>query len=390
LDKALEFRKDVLTKMGSSAEEIAELLDYNESVFREPDDLETQQFPITSEAHLEAWRGYFETSQKVGPFEALKSVLPQFRFPIEEGMSENPMYKGACRRGLDVGYPEGLNLNHPETIDFFIHPTMAGEIPVLIFGDRADFLDCYRALTMRNEPKPIKDAVGAVIIGGYNNWDRILTYRRRWQATNPDHDWDVAFKELIPQKHLYKDRFILLSDGPYSGVAGADLGFSEEEWRRLSRTIRLEHECAHYFSKRILNSMRNNLIDELMADYAGIVAATGSFKADWFLRFLGLEAFPNFRESGRLSQYRGSLSDGAFKTLQALAHAAAHQVEQFDRSHFSDSGHTAATRAATLLAISRLTMEQIGSDRGSELLAEHYPENLNFGSGDTNAGPPPS
>lgn len=72
--------------------------------------------------------------------------------------------------------------------------------------------------------------------------------------------------------------------------------------------------------------MRNNMRDELIADYQGIVAANGGrYRADWFLRFIGLEAFPEYRQGGRLQNYRGQppLSDGAFKILQVLVKDAA-------------------------------------------------------------------
>ena len=46
--------------------------------------------------------------------------------------------------------------------------------------------------------------------------------------------------------------------------------------------------------------MRNNLHDELIADYAGITAAIGHYRAAWFLRFLGLEDYPTYRPGGRL------------------------------------------------------------------------------------------
>ncbi len=80
--------------------------------------------------------------------------------------------------------------------------------------------------------------------------------------------------------------------------------------------------------------MQNNLLDELIADYQGIVAAVGHYRADWFLRFVGLESFPNYREDGRLQNYRGQppLSNQAFKILQALVVAAAQNLEQFDRT----------------------------------------------------------
>jgi uncharacterized protein DUF7005 len=90
----------------------------------------------------------------------------------------------------------------------------------------------------------------------------------------------------------------VLGSGPYSGAAAADVGLDEAEWTRSSIAIRLEHECTHHFTRRVLGSMRNRLADELIADYMGIVAATGRFRADWLVRFLGLERYPIYRPVG--------------------------------------------------------------------------------------------
>jgi hypothetical protein len=91
---------------------------------------------------------------------------------------------------------------------------------------------------------------------------------------------------------LYQDRLIILSAGPYSNVTASNLGLTETEWQQLSLKIRLEHESTHYFTRRFFGSMRNNIADELIADYRGIVAALGYYRSDWFLHFVGLESFP--------------------------------------------------------------------------------------------------
>ena len=88
----------------------------------------------------------------------------------------------------------------------------------------------------------------------------------------------------MPQRGLYQDRFLILSTGPYSNVAAREVGLSDSRWRETSTAIRLEHECTHYFTLRVFGSMRNNLLDELIADFMGITAADGRYRSDWFLR----------------------------------------------------------------------------------------------------------
>ncbi|MCU0534468.1 MAG: hypothetical protein MUD14_11310 [Hydrococcus sp. Prado102] len=364
----LALRQQVLTTYGASSFEIEELLAYNHNIFDRSSLKLPIQFPLPSEPHITAWEGYAAEARQVGAFEALKRVLVQFRFPIEEGISETENYRAATRKGVsleNISEATGLVLHKPEKLQLFVHESLAGAIPVLQTPHREDFVTLVRALTMRNEPKPVPAAMGACIVSGFNNWDRIRQYRRQWETVNPSNiseaSWLEEFGRLLPQKQLYQDRFIILSGGSYSNVCASDMKLDELEWRRLSLTIRLEHECTHYFTRRLFGSMRNNLLDELIADYRGIVAAVGCYRADWFLRFLGLESFPDYREGGRLQNYRGqpSLSDRAFKILQALVKDAAENLQRCERELESLSG-----QPLMLIALTCLTLEELASPEG--------------------------
>jgi hypothetical protein len=115
-------------------------------------------------------------------------------------------------------------------------------------------------------------------------------------------------------------------------VPASRLGLTDEGWQALSLAIRLEHECAHYFTRRVLGSMTNTLHDELIADYVGITLANGEYRPEWLLHFMGLENHPRYRTSGRLGSYRGDppLSESAFRILQSLVVSAAQALSTLD------------------------------------------------------------
>jgi hypothetical protein len=403
-----EFRTKVLTDFGASRSEIDELLDYNQNVFDCSSLKFLPQFPLVSEPHLSVWEEYASEASAIGAFKTLQSVLVQLKFPIQKDISQSYNYRAATLRGIateDLGEATGLILKQPEKLQLQIYSSLAGAIPVLFtsdslreartansrgadsevsseykapfrrierrdsFASREDFVSLVQALTKRNEPVPIPDSMGACLVAGYNNWDRIDRYRRQWQSEyagdRSETDWQEEFQRLIKQKELYQDRFIIVSDGFYSGVSASALGLSESQWRSLSLTIRLEHECTHYFTRRLFNSMRNNLLDELIADYRGIVAAIGFYRADWFLHFLGLESYPHYREGGRMQNYRGQppLSDRAFTILQALVKAAAENLEGcFCNSKLDRQP------ALAIASLSNLTLEELASDEMDSLL----------------------
>lgn len=371
-----EYRSDVLASFGATAPEIEELLLYNKNVFVHDSGQEPAILPLPDEPFVAAWEGYAAEAKEKGVYEVLKRRFIQFKFPIRKDISQSDYYQAATLRlgsAEDMPHATGLVLERPDRLELSLHQTPAGRIPILLTRHREDFVTLVRALTGKNEPVAVPKAMGAIMVAGYNNWDRIFTYRKQWEAVNPENCseecWKEEFRRIIQQKELYQDRFMILSDGAYSAVPAWELGLAEEEWKSLSLVIRRDHECAHYFTRRLFSSMRSNMMDELMADYMGIVAAAGHYKAYWFLRFVGLENFPDYREGGRLENYRGSppLTDGAFRILQALVKSASEKLEEFDRKN-SANIRSRAGKALMLAALARLTLEELASKDADSFL----------------------
>jgi hypothetical protein len=370
-----------LVSFGASTGEVEELLAYNENVF-DLDALTSKvRLPLPDEPFVAFWAEAERAARTRGAFAVLREHLPQLRFPIRAGISETADYRAATRRGADVetlAEATGLELERPEAIEIVIYPSPAGRIPLLICRRREEFTALLQALTRRNEPEPIPAAQGALMVSGYNNWSRVGELRRRWEALDPEAresaTWAEELQRLQGRRELYQDRFILLSDGPYSAVPAADLGLGEAEWREMSLAIRRDHECTHYFTRRLFVSMRNNALDELIADYAGLVGATGRFRAGWFLRFVGLEDFPRYRAGARLDLYRGKppLSDGAFRVLQALVARAAANLERFDAGR--DGGSRPQETARTVAALASLRLEDLAADGAEERLSRAVAE----------------
>ncbi len=367
-------RAQILHSLGARDPELQALLEYNEADF----DLSGLQtlgsLPLPSEPHVQAWASYAIAAQAQGSlFEVLQNKLMPFRFPIQAGISQTAEYRSATLRGIppDPSQP-GLQLAQPQALQLVIHPTLAGEIPILIAAERADFESLVRALLHKNEPVVVPAAIGAYMVAGIPNWDRIAQLRQAWVGQHPGQPWGRYFREqVVPHKALYQDALMLLSDAPYSGIPAATMGLAEPDWRKLSLLIRREHESTHYLTRRILGRMRNNLMDELMADYRGIVAAVGRFRADWFLLFLGLEDFPTYRAGGRLEHYRGipPLSDSAFQLLQQMVVQAAHHLESVDRKL---TNRDPISQMALILALAGLTLEElVASEAVAHILSQY-------------------
>jgi hypothetical protein len=151
-------------------------------------------------------------------------------------------------------------------------------MPVLSTPKWSDFCLLVNALAHRCEPDPLAQGVHAHAVGGLIHWGLIRRYGPKSRA-----------------------RFILLHKGPYGSVGASEVpGYPDAaSWQMASTALRLEHELTHLATKRLLGEMRLNLLDELIADCMGMVAALGQFDAQLFGRCLGLDPHGDPLAGGR-------------------------------------------------------------------------------------------
>jgi hypothetical protein len=385
----LDARRRVLDACGASPDDRDALLAYGAGMTSRAD-CAALTFPLQDEPHLARWTAYEQDAREpgVGAFEALRRRFVQLRFPIASGMSQEDAYRRATLRGQFEAaddFAPGLTLAAPHTLTLTLEATIAGHIPVIVTGPREDFATLARALTERNEPAAVPPSMGACIVSGLNNWDRVARHRAQWESELPaaerpddadalDEAWKAEFRVLATQKALYQDRCIILSRGPYSAVSAQDAGLPEAEWLERSLVIRREHECTHYFTWRVFGAMRNNLLDELIADFVGIVRGFGTYRPELALRCLGMENPDRYRPGGRLENYRGTppLSDAAFGVLQRLAVRGVRNLDALSRLRAGDLANLAALARLTC-ALFSCTLEEIAAEQMPHAVSASLP-----------------
>ena len=162
-------------------------------------------------------------------------------------------------------------LQQEETLRILFAETLGGRLPVIVPGNRDDFL-----------------RVEALLNGREDLADFPVTVN--------------AFTMQARAKNIRNHRVILLGQAPYSNVPANLLGLDEEEWIERSCRLRFAHECAHYETLRLFGGMQNHALDEIVADAMGQLAAFGNFSAARQRLFFGLEQGTG-RCTGRLSFY---------------------------------------------------------------------------------------
>ncbi len=323
--------RQVVARHGGSDAVAEELLAYQARRFAFTDPGVEHPWPPPEEPHVDWWRQLLRGSGAEGgpsraPWDSLTEAFPQLRFPVLRGLSETTIYRAAVRRGqLPEGAASRLALRSPEGVEVSLLPTAAGQLPMLVAPGREDFEALFQALTARNEPVEVPSNLGACLVSGIVNWQRVRRYRQEWESRQGSTfllhaGWELEMAKLRQKKELYQDRFLLLSRSTYSGLSAPEVGLGEADWQDISLRLRQEHEATHYLLQRTYPGLVPQVVDEVLADLAGIVEVFGSYRPELALRFFGLEAFPDYRPGGRLELYLGDppLPPAAFEILQGL------------------------------------------------------------------------
>lgn len=218
-----------------------------------------------------------------------------FLAPWREWISLIPLSGAAEILNRCVIPSRPVHFRTPDSVRIEIYPSAAGDIPIITLGDDRDFEEFVTNLVYKGERPEGLSKMGASFI------------------------------------HGKEQRFIVLSEKPYSNVPAQWMGLDGEEWRQRSMILRREHECAHYYTCRYYGLSRDHLHDELMADFLGIYAAFGRYEARWFKHFMGVDETPA-SPGGRLTLYTAGLSPKVKEAVGEAARLCADALEAWSRS----------------------------------------------------------
>jgi hypothetical protein len=161
----------------------------------------------------------------------------------------------------------------------WLEATPAGRIPVVYAEERRTFERLTGILSAEDESGPLPASVNAF---------------------------------TVPCGHpsFNGHRVICLTKGGYSALSAESVGMSGDEWMEKSASLRLYHECCHYFTLRALGGMKNHALDEIVADCAAQLAVFGHYSPSLQRKFFGLNE-GRVSPSGRLGFYLKKLPEDA-------------------------------------------------------------------------------
>ncbi len=257
----------------------------------------------------------------------LAKRFPQLYVAPREGAQD--LHRLASGRGVVL---EDANLDHFATSDedeLREVDTPAGPVEVAFLKRRADFETFLQIIGHRSQPEPIARTVGAITYRGLADWGKVTAAHEAYLADGGD-NWGAEFGRLAKQPGAFRSEIIVISEGLYSNVSAADTPYDEGEWTRVSREIRLHHECAHVVCRRTMPDDILPVWDEVTADVTGLLCATGRYDAGLAARFLGIAK--TGYAGGRLVEY---LTDEQKERVDEVAievHGALERIEALSQS----------------------------------------------------------
>ena len=217
---------------------------------------------LQPDGQIRVWRKLSELAEKVGAAKVINAkVCP--KYPVD--------------------------LFDPEQVMLGIFDSFAGEIPVICAADTRDFEALVTNIVFKGVRPANIGQTGASFVSGSST------------------------------------RFIILSKKPYSNVPAAELDLDDADWAERSMLLRLSHECTHFYTKLVYGRAENNLHDELIADFIGMWDAFGFYRAEWFLRFMGVIS----GSGGRLLFYTKDLPENVRRAVSRLAEIIACGLESW-------------------------------------------------------------
>ena len=255
--------------------------------------------------------------------EALAKRYPQLYVAPAEGAQD--AHRLAAGQGIA---PEGATLSHFESspLDELREvDTPAGSIEVLFLERRNDFETLLQIIGHKSSPVPIARTVGAITYRGIPDWVKVADACAAYLASGGD-DWGAEFARLAKEPGAFRGELVVISKGPYSNVPADETPYTPDEWVRISREIRLHHECAHVVCRRTMPDDVLPVWDEVTADVVGLLSATGHYDAALASRFLGIseEGFSD----GRLVEYLNDEQKARIDDVAVEVYGACARIEQ--------------------------------------------------------------
>lgn len=230
----------------------------------------------------------------------------------EKGVSGTGVYSDIVRYGklppeIDEKIKnEGLSgFKCSEKDRLFSENTPAGMVDILFLQERSDFERFVQVMVYSCEPAAVASKIESAEILGVTNWRKIENHMNDYLSNGGSNlSWRDELRKFTNNKKNYQDTILVIGSGGYCGLTAEEAGFEKDTWEEISVKIKIYSSCARYIVRKLFSDYKDIIWEEMLADCAGLLYATGRYDVSLAKKFFGVSG-KGYDRRGKLINFKG-------------------------------------------------------------------------------------
>lgn len=230
----------------------------------------------------------------------------------EKGVSGTGVYSDIVRYGklppeIDEKIKnEGLSgFKCSEKDRLFSENTPAGMVDILFLQERSDFERFVQVMVYSCEPAAVASKIESAEILGVTNWRKIENHMNDYLSNGgSNRSWRDELRKFTNNKKNYQDTILVIGSGGYCGLTAEEAGFEKDTWEEISVKIKIYSSCARYIVRKLFSDYKDIIWEEMLADCAGLLYATGRYDVSLAKKFFGVSG-KGYDRRGKLINFKG-------------------------------------------------------------------------------------
>ena len=230
----------------------------------------------------------------------------------EKGVSGTGVYSDIVRYGklppeIDEKIKnEGLSgFKCSEKDRLFSENTPAGMVDILFLQERSDFERFVQVMVYSCQPAAVASKIESAEILGVTNWRKIENHMNDYLSNGGSNlSWRDELRKFTNNKKNYQDTILVIGSGGYCGLTAEEAGFEKDTWEEISVKIKIYSSCARYIVRKLFSDYKDIIWEEMLADCAGLLYATGRYDVSLAKKFFGVSG-KGYDRRGKLINFKG-------------------------------------------------------------------------------------
>ena len=230
----------------------------------------------------------------------------------EKGVSGTGVYSDIVRYGklppeIDEKIKnEGLSgFKCSEKDKLFSENTPAGMVDILFLQERSDFERFVQVMVYSCEPAAVASKIESAEILGVTNWRKIENHMNDYLSNGGSNlSWRDELRKFTNNKKNYQDTILVIGSGGYCGLTAEEAGFEKDTWEEISVKIKIYSSCTRYIVRKLFSDYKDIIWEEMLADCAGLLYATGRYDVSLAKKFFGVSG-KGYDRRGKLINFKG-------------------------------------------------------------------------------------